>query len=71
MRATGRATQGVIGIRLREGENDAVVSMALVPAADRATGDVNDVTGRGRRRGFLGRGRRKNKPVTRPDGLTR
>ncbi|WP_288404271.1 DNA gyrase subunit A [uncultured Deinococcus sp.] len=34
VRATGRATQGVIGIRLREGENDAVVSMALIPAAD-------------------------------------
>lgn len=31
VRATGRATQGVIGIRLRDGENDAVVSMALVP----------------------------------------
>ncbi len=31
VRATGRATQGVIGIRLRENENDAVVSMALVP----------------------------------------
>lgn len=36
VRATGRATQGVIGIRLREGgkageEGDAVVSMALVP----------------------------------------
>lgn len=31
VRATGRATQGVIGIRLRDGEDDAVVSMALVP----------------------------------------
>lgn len=34
VRTTGRATQGVIGIRLREGENDAVVSMALVPGSD-------------------------------------
>lgn len=34
VRATGRATQGVIGIRLRENENDAVVSMALVPEGD-------------------------------------
>lgn len=34
VRATGRATQGVIGIRLREGEDDAVVSMALVPSSD-------------------------------------
>ncbi|GAA5435445.1 DNA gyrase subunit A [Deinococcus aquaticus] len=34
VRDTGRATQGVIGIRLREGEQDAVVSMALVPGGD-------------------------------------
>ncbi|WP_291424842.1 DNA gyrase subunit A [Deinococcus sp.] len=34
VRATGRATQGVIGIRLREGEQDAVVSMALIPTTD-------------------------------------
>lgn len=34
VRATGRATQGVIGIRLRDGENDAVVSMTLVPSSD-------------------------------------
>lgn len=34
VRDTGRATQGVIGIRLRENENDAVVSMALVPNGD-------------------------------------
>ncbi len=34
VRDTGRATQGVIGIRLREGEDDAVVSMALVPGGD-------------------------------------
>ncbi|CAM3823223.1 DNA gyrase subunit A [Deinococcus frigens] len=34
VRDTGRATQGVIGIRLREGEDDAVVSMALVPHGD-------------------------------------
>jgi DNA gyrase subunit A len=34
VRDTGRATQGVIGIRLRDGEDDAVVSMALVPGGD-------------------------------------
>ena len=34
VRETGRATQGVIGIRLRDGEDDAVVSMALVPGSD-------------------------------------
>lgn len=34
VRATGRATQGVIGIRLRENEGDEVVSMALVPGSD-------------------------------------
>lgn len=34
VRATGRATQGVIGIRLRDGEDDAVVSMAMVPKDD-------------------------------------
>ena len=37
VRDTGRATQGVIGIRLREGENDKVVSMALVPGGDEAS----------------------------------
>ncbi|RJF71314.1 DNA gyrase subunit A [Deinococcus cavernae] len=34
VRATGRATQGVIGIRLRENEQDAVVSMAWIPGGD-------------------------------------
>jgi DNA gyrase subunit A len=45
VRETGRATQGVIGIRLRPG--DRVVSLAVVAAADRERTELLTVSGQG------------------------